>query len=495
MHFGNLVKIVTKSLNITRNNLYSDLINMFDNAKREYEEMGYQFHNGSDSLSDLDPENESTINNLNSYTYPKREVVQNYAEGFYISFLYYLNKKSLPADVNFVKKIFRDQGVDFVGNNIKLNFHMLLRNAFPAYYNVSDGAIYENATLDKAEIELTSSIPTRTDYPNSFRCYSSFERFNIDGLDIRIPYREIYGIQQGISFTEGYNININYLSCSAFDSKDTECKHCAEKAKTEEYVVDTLKACSREEFRKKVSEKRASAAEKGYLHHPAKLWLTKFRRNEVNADEGLYQLDLEFGCSGYLEHLVFQDILKENDNAQDDFEEIVLSFPQSVKFNAANTVWSRAGGGIWIVTKDNYLIMSYRGQTVNEIPGVISYSSSGGFDRMIRTNSGYENNTPIKNTLKEVKEELNVDLHSEDVEFISFGIDLLGGPWMQFSFFAKCGLNRDELKRAAARDNHEFCAFFIPFTADTVGAILSKAEFEAGAAYSLYEIWKCRLNS
>ena len=66
---------------------------------------------------------------------------------------------------------------------------------------------------------------------------------------------------------------------------------------------------------------------------------------------------------------------------------------------------------------------------------------------------------------------------------------------MQFSFFAECGLKKDDIKRSSARDNHEFCAFFIPFTKDAVGALLSKAEFEAGAAYSLYEIWKCRFES
>lgn len=493
MHFGNLVKIVTKCLDTTRKTLYSDLIDIYEKAEKEYARAGYRLHPGSAPLTELNLERD--IDRLNRCADPSREMIQEFAEGFYISFLYYLNRKSFPEDVDSVRQTFEKHGVRFIGNSIKLNMHILLKKAFPAYYNASDGAIYEGAVLDREEIEITSSIPTRTDYPKKTDFYGSFEIFNIDGFDIHIPYKEIYGIQQGISFSEGQNIRISYLPCSGFNSKDTECRHCSEKARTEEYLTELTGACTSQEFEQRIAEKRDAAAEKGYHHHPAKLWLTKFRRNELNPDEELYQLDLEFGCSGYLEHLVYQDILRENEDVREDFHEIVRSFPQSVRFNAADTVWSRAGGGIWIVTKDDYLIMSYRGQTVNEIPGVISYSSSGGFDRMIKTDSGYEDNTPVKNTLKEVKEELNVTLHSEDVEFISFGIDLLGGPWMQFSFFARCSLNKDELKRAAARDNHEFCAFFIPFTSDAVEAILSKAEFEAGAAYSLYEIWKCKLQS
>lgn len=493
MHFGNLVKIVTKSLDITRKTLYTDLIDIYEKAEREYKKTGYRLHAGSTPLSELDLERD--MDRLNRCADPSREIVQELAEGFYISFLYYLNRKLFSGDLDSIKQTFEKYGVHFIGNSVKLNFHLLLKRAFPAYYNTSDGAIYEGAVLDTEEIKITSSIPTRTDYPKKTEFYGSFETFNIDGFDIHVPYNEIYGIQQGISFSEGQNIKISYLPCGDFDSKDTECRHCGKKAKTKEYLTDLTGVCTSEEFEEKISEKRAAAAEKGYHHHPAKLWLTKFRRNELNPDEELYQLDLEFGCSGYLEHLVYQDILKENEDVRGDFYDVIRSFPQSVKFNAADTVWSRAGGGIWIVTQDNYLIVSYRGQTVNEIPGVISYSSSGGFDRMIRSGFGYEDNTPVKNTLKEAKEELNIELRSEDVEFISFGIDLLGGPWMQFSFFAECGLKKDDIKRSSARDNHEFCAFFIPFTKDAVGALLSKAEFEAGAAYSLYEIWKCRFES
>lgn len=424
----------------------------------------------------------------------KRGLKKELQESFYVSFIQYFNEKGYSSDIAAVKKVFEKNKIVFTGDNIKLNIHVLLKCAFPFYYNASDSAITENAVLDDEEIRLTSSIPERTEYLPATRFYRCFTEYNIDDKKYKVPFKEIYGIQQGIRLVENENMSMIYAACDSFNENDMECRHCERKAKIREYVVDQLNACTDEYFKKAEEENRNAAKERGYIHHPSKLWITGFRRLEINPDRNIYQFDFEFGCSSYLQHLIYQDILKEDDRAQEDFMEIVSSFPQSVKFNQSDRkVWSRAGGGVWLVTEDDYLIVSYRGETVNEIPGVISYSASGGFDRKIWNGQMYEDGSPSKSMIKEIKEELNVEMKSGDLEIISFGIDLLGGPWMQFSFFGKCGLRKDELTRAAAKDNHEFRAFFVPFTKDAVRALLRKAKMEAGAEYSLYEIMEHRM--
>ena len=346
---------------------------------------------------------------------------------------------------------------------------------------------------------ITSSIPDRITYdPEETLFYSEFERFWIDDIEMCVPYKEICGIQQEFKFYEEENIDIKYLPCEDFNPSDLECKDCPQKRNIEKYLVDDLGVYIKEEFEERVEQKRSDAHKRGFDSHPSKLKIDKFRKIEINPDKGEYRLDIEFGCSGYLEHLVYQDVLKKNKQAQREFIKDINDFPEHLSFNERDTVWSRAGGGIWLVTKDNYLIVSYRGETVNEVPRVISYSSSGGFDRKIwnRDKKKYEDNTPVKNMKREILQELNIaDKYIGKMEIVSFGADLLGGPWMQFSFLAECGLNRKEVMetRLAARDRHEFKYFFIPFTADAVRALLLKANMEAGAEYSLYEIYKMRL--
>ena len=161
------------------------------------------------------------------------------------------------------------------------------------------------------------------------------------------------------------------------------------------------------------------------------------------------------------------------------------------KFNQSHPVWSRAGAGVWIRTSDNNLIVACRGGNVAEVPGQISYSSSGGCDRWIQRGETLINSTPSVNLAKEIHEELGINIKAEDLKWISFGIDL-SGPWMQFSYYTETELDSEAVKEArkTAKDNHEFKMIFIPFEREAISVLLRRTKMEAGAAYSLYELCK-----
>ena len=59
---------------------------IYEKAEREYKKTGYRLHAGSTPLSELDLERD--MDRLNRCADPSREIVQELAEGFYISFLY-----------------------------------------------------------------------------------------------------------------------------------------------------------------------------------------------------------------------------------------------------------------------------------------------------------------------------------------------------------------------------------------------------------------------
>lgn len=62
-------------------------------------------------------------------------------------------------------------------------------------------------------------------------------------------------------------------------------------------------------------------------------------------------------------------------------------------------------GGCWVITKDGYLVLSYRENRVGEIPGIFSYSASGSYDYFSHDRI---TQTPQDAMVKELKEELGV---------------------------------------------------------------------------------------
>ena len=291
---------------------------------------------------------------------------------------------------------------------------------------------------------------------------------------IKTAYKELFGILQGTVFHE----------------TNIKTSHIGESSKIYEYAENILH-CDMRKFQAMCDQEIQRAKDNGYTDHPPKLWLHSFRRIE-SADD--FYLTLTCGSSDYIHHRVYERILKENSKAREDFEELLAQIPQTFKaFNDDYPhVWSRMGCGCWIITEDNKIAVSVRGKNVAEVPGQVSYSSSGGMDRFICENGKQEDNTPSRSMLKEIREELGItSIKTEDLKLLSFGVDF--SPWIQFSYVARCRESSAELRIShdnRARDKHEFQLAFIDLEPISIRELIRKTKMEAGAAYSLYCIYE-----
>ena len=484
MKFEDFVRIMTDISNTGTGNLINRFHNNFPKAMD-----WYKLKHSVNSV--LGPSYR-----LNIEKFYNQEMFEQYRKFLYISCLYWIDNGARSFCINKAKNVFEAKGIPFIGDKVRVNLHLLLKETFPDDYDADDGAISQNAVLDAEEIMATSSIPERIIYPENTLFYNEFERIWIDGTAFYVPYKEVYGILKDVVFYENQNIYIKYMHCDNFYKGIFTCDNCEQKNKIKQYLVEKFEVCKEEEFQKKMKEKRK------ILHsvYPSKIRITRFQRVEINADQDIYELNLEFGCSDYVEYLIYQDILRENEIIRKDFEKIIQNFPECIQFNDNSPVWSIVNIGIWIITNDNYLIVSYNNSISGRISKQISYSyfSLEGLDRKIKYKHKYEDGTLVQNMKREISRKWNTDenLYVEEPKMISFGVDLQEGPWMQFSFLARCGLTREEIleKNIEAVHDGEFKIFFIPFTRNAVKAFLRKAEIEPGAGYSLYKIYKSEFN-
>ena len=194
------------------------------------------------------------------------------------------------------------------------------------------------------------------------------------------------------------------------------------------------------------------------------------------------KLKMTFGNVSYYDHKLYRQLL--GDPVRIDTKD-VQQFLNALKAGRdieeiKAPLWGRCGGGIWIRSKDNYLMVSYRKPSgVTEIPDMLSYSSSGAFERFIPHYQGQ--GSPGKNMAKEIFEEVGVPIEYipvEELTIISLGIDA-NRTLIQFSFFWDSPYSVDELIRfrLSARDSREQYAFFIPFEEKIINEFLESCEF------------------
>lgn len=347
---------------------------------------------------------------------------------------------------------------------------------------ISEVNIAEGETLDinKLENAVKNSELHGVDYEYSEFVEKYGNEFQIRAYNpVKTAYKEIFGAMPNVKF----------------DHKNTKISYTDKDADIEGYITKTL-GYSQDTFDEMYQKELDQAKERGYTYHPPKLWLNSFNRVEVARDSNndvVYELELDFGRSDYIAHRVFERLLRENGTAKRHFEEIVSNMPNNKEtFNkTVPHVWSRAGCGCWIVTSDDRLIISIRGSNVAEVPNRVSYSASGGVD-LYYNEAEKELNTPTKNILKEIREELGIEsIREKDLNLLSFGIDF--SPWIQFSYIARCREEASEIKQIRtdkAPDSHEFKLAFIPYALSNIGHLLRTADMEAGAAWSLYRLYK-----
>lgn len=248
------------------------------------------------------------------------------------------------------------------------------------------------------------------------------------------------------------------------------------------------------------TEEIAQSAQLRYTHHPPKLFLDQI---DLAYDSNI--LTLTFSHNGYLEQRVLRkylDKLRKKWKVKSSLEEEV-QFLSLWKNSLAEDyhgfsqrkpeekLWANAGGGCWVITKDGYLVLSYRGNRVGEIPGIFSYSASGSYDYFSHDGS---TQTPQDAMAKELKEELGVlETNTADaVRLIALGIDT-ERYLIQFSYLWECPYTAQELNMrkvnfASRQGKSEQVTLFAPLHRELHRdylKLLKTVRFEPGAAFSL----------
>ena len=205
------------------------------------------------------------------------------------------------------------------------------------------------------------------------------------------------------------------------------------------------------------------------------------------------KLYLIFGEEEYYEQRILRPFILTDPDLKNRFAERL-----SVRGNnngLDHEPWALCGGGIWIVTSDGYLMVSYR-TNVAEEKGKLSYSSSGGFDRRITRNGEQIDGTPINNMIEEIQEEIGIgreqlEENQNQITLISLGIDI-NRFLIQFSYYWKSPYSREDIRKFRKTGDtlsiDEQVLFFIPFEKGALSSFLNRYEFEPGAAFSLLRI-------
>lgn len=249
------------------------------------------------------------------------------------------------------------------------------------------------------------------------------------------------------------------------------------------------------------TEEIAQSARLRYTYHPPKLFLDQI---DLAYDSNI--LTLTFSHNGYLEQHVLRkylDKLRKKWKVKSSLEEEEVQFLSLWKNSLAEDyhgfsqrkpeekLWANVGGGCWVITKDGYLVLSYLGNRVGEIPGIFSYSASGSYDYFSHDGS---TQTPQDAMAKELKEELGVlETNTADaVRLIALGIDT-ERYLIQFSYlweypYTAQELNMRKVNFASRQGKSEQVTLFAPLHRELHRdylKLLKTVRFEPGAAFSL----------
>ncbi|NIM11989.1 MAG: methyltransferase domain-containing protein [Candidatus Aminicenantes bacterium] len=163
--------------------------------------------------------------------------------------------------------------------------------------------------------------------------------------------------------------------------------------------------------------------------------------------------------------------------------------------NLKNLKTTNIGGcGIFLITKDNYILLSKR-RIVAEYPDVLSYSASGsiswyypGTDENSEIDYLIEAN-PFTTICRETFEELGVSIDEEEIKLFAVGIDLVAF-FIQFSFYTKIHQTAREVISCweESVSKHEQVVLPIPFEKQEISRLITNYSFEPSAEATLIQL-------
>ena len=357
---------------------------------------------------------------------------------------------------------------------------------FPAEAEYPGGAEeMELADLEGAVLSAPLPIFLRRMDHSADRYALYFGRLSDGEAEVPIPYKELFGSPEaGIEeYAEDKNLEIAYEDW-------TVC--------LKDKIAD---------YEDRLEREYEKGAQAGYdpESSPPILCLSRMQTGERSLTGPWHaMMRMTFGQASYYEHRLYREEIQQLGSEAERAFLQVLKQGRGVTDFIRHPLWGNSGGGVWILTKDNYLLVSFRNSAhVLEEQGKLSYGSSGCFDRYLkRSRNAYhgvpyspdaENGTPAKNMMHEINEEIGIPLDkipASELVQISMGIDV-ARFLMQFSYFWRSPFTREDIifyRSNEAVTAMEQQVFFIPFEKESIDRFLQTCEFEPGAAFSLMRI-------
>lgn len=204
----------------------------------------------------------------------------------------------------------------------------------------------------------------------------------------------------------------------------------------------------------------------------------------------------------YFDHRIMRDYFNRTDIEDDTFQAEKRKFISgagfsSMGFKKTSGFFFLAGCGVWVISKDNYLMVSRRGDIL-EGPGDAGYTASGSCEYTARRKKGAGVNQleadPFKTAARELYEECNIDIEPDELLLISLGIEY-ERFLEQSSFYYRSDMLADEIleKAAGSKSINEQILFAIPFTTErpeNIITLIDRFEMEPGAIVSLIRLWE-----
>ncbi len=224
------------------------------------------------------------------------------------------------------------------------------------------------------------------------------------------------------------------------------------------------------------------------------------KSNIIPGEESRFKFYLKLSPIEFFDHMVVRNYLNNVYSAngftlQYDRDFFVRNVEMTVAgFEDTGAFYLMAGCGIWVVSSDNYLMISRR-SNVLEKPINLGYSAAGSCEYSTRLKSDsnvseFEAN-PFLTAKRELFEECALDIPVEKLQLIAFGIDY-ERYLQQFSFYYRAERTADQLLELSkhAESCNEQVLFAIPFTDENISQLTRTFEIEPGAVVSLFRLWE-----
>ncbi len=383
---------------------------------------------------------------------------------------------------------------------LECTFNTLYKKYYMTHTGMPKYVVGSKLLAEGAEVKPKSALMTFAQLKDTLKegdllsnCFSSIR--NSSSNEVKIAYCPIY------SLSNQFLINKENIHCNIDNDKYWLI---------EEQIKEMLEGSidDKENWIKlQIVKELKDASDRGYPMQPDILWA----RSMSFDNQFTFHLDCgHTGEGGYLYHKIWQK--KFFELCSNDFSKVADNSYMRLIDNPADKLTAssikttgayhttRIGGGIWIITSDGYIACSNRGKNLRDESGKISYSSSGSFENTGWDSENGESNPdaeygPFAQMSKVVKEELGLDIKTNQIWMSEVGIDLYGG-WIQFSFFITVPYKATEIsmKRNQAVDKKEFTLFFIPYAEakymllDMHTPLGTSYDIESSARYSLFNI-------